>query len=218
MNDTDVCGPSNLERSSCHQANLDLSSVSNHRELLDLVLKTYSTIAESPLESHPIANGRGLAIEVGYPTNILNQVPLASQQAFSGVSNVSCWAKIEPGQRVLDLGCGAGLDSLVAAGRGAAVTGIDFSSAMLKVARTSAGVVPITNLPDFRLASVDQLPFDDETFDGVLVNGLFNLNPARADIFKEMFRVLKPGGSVYSAEIVATSHNTPASNTENWLA
>ncbi len=183
---------------------------------MGLVLKTYSDIAEHPLHPHPISNGTELALELGYPQQALDWIPLASQQAFSGVSNVSQWAQIIAGQRVLDLGCGAGLDSLIAAVKGGIVSGVDFSPPMLAVARSSAAQTDTEYPIDFQLASADQLPYSDQTFDIAMVNGLFNLNPGRAAIIDELFRVLKPGAIVYAAEIVRTGPIQP--HTANWLA
>ena len=100
--------------------------------------------------------------------------------------------------------------------KGGIVSGVDFSPPMLAVARSSAAQTDTEYPIDFQLASADQLPYSDQTFDIAMVNGLFNLNPGRAAIIDELFRVLKPGAIVYAAEIVRTGPIQP--HTANWLA
>ncbi len=188
------------------------------QELIDLVRQTYAGIAEQPLQAHPIPNGRELAVQLGYPQKTLDSISIASVQAYSGVSNVAQWTPILPDQSVLDLGCGAGLDSLIAASKGALVTGVDFCSSMLAVARDAASSFQCKHPIDFRLAEAHKLPYPDHSFDIAMVNGLFNLNPSRAAIICELFRVLKPGGNLYAAEIVRSTKNSIEVTTDNWLA
>jgi ubiquinone/menaquinone biosynthesis C-methylase UbiE len=117
---------------------------------------------------------------------------------------VAVFADIPLGATVLDLGCGAGLDSLIAAqrvGPEGRVIGIDFSDAMLMRARQAAAQAGIDNV-EFRRADAEDLPFDDDSFDVALANGIFNLNPARDAILGELVRVVRPGGAVYVAELV----------------
>jgi len=122
-----------------------------------------------------------------------------------------------PGSRVLDLGCGAGLDSLIAAERvrpGGEVLGIDFSADMLARA-ASTGVENIA----WCRASAEALPLADGSVDVVLVNGIFNLNPGRSRIFAELARVVRPGGRVHAAELVLRGPLPEAERTDaNWFA
>ncbi len=168
------------------------------------VWQAYTAVADQPAHEHPFAVGREFAEKLGYPAEILNQLPAASVEAFTGVSNVSIVAEIPPGARVLDLGCGAGLDSLIAAqrvGPHGFVIGIDFSEAMLARARQSASEAQLPQV-EFRSGDAERIPLDDASIDVALVNGIFNLNPARAEIFRELARVVRPGGRVYSAELI----------------
>lgn len=173
-------------------------------QLRDGVYKAYSAVAETPQAEHPFAVGREFAERLGYPSELLDQLPPESTEAFSGVSTVSLFAEIPSGATVLDVGCGAGLDSLIAAqrvGKNGKVIGVDFSEAMLARAR-AAGMKTKTRNIVFRQSSAESLPVDDSSVDVAMVNGIFNLNPARENIFAELARVMKPGGVLYSAEMI----------------
>jgi len=172
-------------------------------QLRSAVQKAYSAASERPLQKHAFPVGRGLAEQLGYPVELLETVPPVSVEAFAGVSNVALFAAIPAAATVLDLGCGAGLDSLIAARRAGAdgrVIGIDFSDSMLARARQAAAVFGV-DVTFFR-GDAEQLPLDSAAVDVALVNGIFNLNPARAQIFRELARVVRPGGHVYGAELI----------------
>lgn len=168
------------------------------------VWQAYTAVAEQPTHEHPFAVGRAFAEKLGYPAEFLNQLPALSVDAFTGVSNVAIFAEIPAGARVLDLGCGAGLDSLIAARRvepHGLVIGIDFSEAMLVRARHSASEAQLPNV-EFWPGDAERIPVIDASIDVALVNGIFNLNPARADIFRELARVVRPGRRVFAAELI----------------
>jgi len=168
------------------------------------VREAYSAAAEKPNASHPFPVGRDFAESLGYPGDLLDHMPSACVDAFAGVSNVVLFADLLLSATVLDLGCGAGLDSLIAAqriGPGGRVLGLDFSESMLFRARQAGSQLGRENVL-FCRGDAENLPLEDETIDAVLVNGIFNLNPARAAIFCELGRVVKPGGVVYLAEII----------------
>jgi len=153
---------------------------------------------------------------------LLNQLPSESIEAFTGVSNVSIFASIPAGAIVLDVGCGAGLDSLIAAqrtGESGKVIGVDFSEAMLNRARTAAAKIKATNV-EFRQSSAESLPLENASIDVAMVNGIFNLNPAREKIFQELARVMKAGGVVYSAEMILREPLPPEelTNNDDWFA
>jgi len=176
------------------------------KKLYDGVKKAYSAAAEQPAERHPFPVGRAFAESVGYPKDLLDSLPAQSVEAFAGVSNVSLFAAIPAGSIVLDLGCGAGLDALIAAqrtGPSGKVVGIDFSTSMLRRAEKAAHEKELAWL-DFRESVAESLPLGDKEVDVALVNGIFNLNPKRDAIFKELFRVVRPGGHVYAAELILT--------------
>ena len=166
--------------------------------------QAYSAVAERPEAEHPFAVGRHFAIGLGYPIELLDRLPTDSVQAFTGVSNVSVFAELTLGATVLDLGCGAGLDSLIAAervGQSGYVLGVDFSSPMVARAQRAASLVSWRNI-HYAQASAEDLPLKSSSIDVALVNGLFNLNPARGVIFQELARVVRPGGSVFAAELI----------------
>jgi ubiquinone/menaquinone biosynthesis C-methylase UbiE len=148
--------------------------------------------------------GRHFAESLGYPQDMLSDLPSVSVEAFAGVSDVAVFAEIPVNSRVLDLGCGAGLDSLIAARRAGPrgkIIGIDFSDAMLGRARRAAKEAGLENVKFFK-ADAENLPIEDGSIDVALVNGIFNLNPARDVIFRELLRVVQRGGAVYAAELI----------------
>jgi arsenite methyltransferase len=174
------------------------------QKIREAVRQAYSEVAERPEGEHPFPVGRCFAASVGYPVDLLSALPSVSVDAFSGVSNVSLFADIPVGATVLDLGCGAGLDSLIAArrvGKTGRVISIDFSEAMLARAREAAIEAQINNI-EFKQAAAENLPIPNESIDIALLNGIFNLNPMREAIFRELGRVIRSGGAVYAAELI----------------
>jgi arsenite methyltransferase len=174
------------------------------RQLRNSVREAYDAAAREPHRDHAFPVGREFAESIGYPRDMLATVPPASVEAFSGVSNLSIFAEIARGSRVLDLGCGAGLDSLIAAtrtGPDGIVVGVDFSASMLERAIEAAREADRGNAI-FCRADAEALPIKRASIDVALVNGIFNLNPARAVIFTELSRVVRAGGSVYAAELI----------------
>lgn len=192
------------------------------QELRIGVRNAYSMVAKRPEHNHPFPVGRRFAESLGYPKGLLDRLPAVSIDAFSGVSNVSVFADIREGDTVLDLGCGAGLDSMIAAlrtGSKGRVIGVDFSDTMLARAHQAAKEFQIGNLEFFQ-AEAENLPIDDGFIDVALVNGIFNLNPARDKIFSELGRVVRPGGSVYAAELILKEPLPPEiqESETNWFA
>ena len=190
--------------------------------LRDGVRGAYSAAAERPQDKHPFPVGREFAQSLGYPQDLLAGLPSACVDAFAGVSNVAVYADIPLGATVLDLGCGAGLDSLIAArrvGPEGKVIGVDFSDAMLVCARQAAVETEAGNV-EFRRADAEELPLDTDSVDVALVNGIFNLNPARDAILSELGRVVRPGGTVYAAELILTEPLPPEmlESQTNWFA
>jgi len=149
-------------------------------------------------------------------------MPHTAIGGFAGVSNVSVFATLPAGATVVDLGCGSGLDSLMAARRVGAkgrVVGIDFSEPMLDRAKRSRQELGLANVLFLRSAA-EQLPLADASVDHALVNGIFNLNPFRDEIFRELARIVKPGGSVFGAELVlqAPLQETSRAGAANWFS
>lgn len=192
------------------------------KRLYEGVKKAYSSAAERPAEQHPFPVGRAFAESLGYPKEWLESLPACSVDAFVGVSNVSIYAEIPAGSTILDLGCGAGLDTMIAArrtGPAGRVIGIDFSGSMLDRARRAAREADLVNV-EFRESPAEYLLLTDGEIDVALVNGIFNLNPHREAIFSELFRVVRRGGRVYAAELILTEaaiDSSPATEAD-WFA
>ena len=179
-------------------------TTSESLQLRSAVHQAYCAAAEDPGQKPPFPIGRALAERLGYPPGLLDALPAASVDAFAGVSNVAMFAELPRGAVVLDLGCGAGLDSLIAGqrvGPTGLVVGIDFSNSMLARARRATVSMAMSNVM-FCRGDAERLPLGDASVSVALVNGIFNLNPARTEIFRELARVVRPGGAVYAAELV----------------
>jgi SAM-dependent methyltransferase len=196
--------------------------VSGTIELRRKVHDAYSDAARYPEQKHAFPTGRAFAESLGYPAELLGELPPECSEAFSGVSAVSLSAEMPAHGVILDLGCGAGLDSLIAArraGPGSRLIGIDFSVPMLTRARDSMRAAGVGNMIVCQ-ADAERLPLSDSAVDVAMVNGIFNLNPGRDAIFRELGRVMKPGGSVFAAELVL-KEPLPAderSSESNWFA
>ena len=168
------------------------------------VREAYSRAAAHPNERHPFPMGKEFALSLGYPRELLAKIPYTSIEGFAGVSNVSVFAAPPAGGTVVDLGCGSGLDSLIAAQRAGGegrIVGIDFSDSMLERANSSLREIGWHNVL-FLQSAAEQLPLASASVDQALVNGIFNLNLLRDEIFMELARIMKPGGSVFGAELV----------------
>lgn len=178
--------------------------MNNQDQVRIRVKQAYTQIAEHPDAAPLFPTGRALAEGVGYPPDLLDTLPSASVEAFCGLSKVSLFAELPEGASVLEVGCGAGLDTLIAArrtGKEGKVVAVDFSMAMLDRACYGAREAGIDNV-EFIYSDAEKLPVVAGSMDVAIVNGIFNLNPRRDQIFSELARVVKPGGAVYAAEIV----------------
>lgn len=189
--------------------------------LRSAVCRAYSAAAEEPGRKHAFPVGRAFAESLGYPPALLAALPVEAVDAFAGVSCLAVLADVPPGAAVLDLGCGSGLDALVAGqrvGPRGRVVGLDFSLAMLGRARRAASAAGFR--PLLAAADAERLPLADACIDLAMVNGIFNLNPARAAIFGELARVVKPGGTVFAAELILCEPRPPREpvTEDDWFA
>ena len=166
------------------------------------IKKTYASVSEEPERDFIFPTGRAWAEDLDYPPELAN-VPDAAVESFAGVANPWQMGRLTPGERVLDLGSGAGTDSLVAAqmvGEHGSVTGIDMTAEMLAKARAAAAEMGTTNV-EFVEAEAERLPFADEAFDVVISNGVIDLIPDKDAVFAELYRVLVPGGRIQIADV-----------------
>src|SRR5438093_3994661 len=149
------------------------------------IKKTYARVSEEPDEAFIFPTGRAWAEDLGYPSELLARVPEMAAQSFAGVANPFTLGTLETGELVLDLGSGAGTDSLVAAqmvGSEGRVTGIDMTSEMLAKARAAAADMDAANV-QFVEGEVERLPFEDASFDVVISNGVIDLIPDKDAVF-----------------------------------
>jgi arsenite methyltransferase len=166
------------------------------------IKKTYASVSAEPERDFVFPTGRAWAEDLGYPPELAN-VPDAAVESFAGVANPWTMGRLEPGERVLDLGSEAGTDSLVAAqmvGEDGFVTGVDMTLEMLAKAGQAAAEMGVRNV-EFVEAEAERLPFADESFDVVISNGVIDLIPDKDAVFDELFRVLRSGGRMQIADV-----------------
>jgi SAM-dependent methyltransferase len=166
------------------------------------IKKTYASVSEEPEKDFIFPTGRAWAEDLGYPDE-LARVPDSAVESFAGVANPWQLGRLNAGERVLDLGSGAGTDSLIAAqmvGEEGQVIGIDLTPAMLTKARAAAAAMGLGNV-EFVEGEAERLPFVDESFDVVISNGVIDLIPDKDAVFSELYRVLVPGGRMQIADV-----------------
>jgi arsenite methyltransferase len=172
--------------------------------LREEICKTYTAVSTGPEQDFIFPTGRAWARELGYPEPELSRVPEGSVQSFAGVANHWLLGRIEPGATVLDLGCGAGTDLLIAAqmiGPEGRVVGVDMTVSMLDRARASADEMGLGNV-ELHEALIEAVPLDDASVDVVISNGVIDLVPEKDAVFDEIDRVLRPGGRLQLADVV----------------
>ena len=166
------------------------------------IKKTYASVSLDPAADFIFPTGRAWAEDLGYPRELAN-VPEGAAESFAGVANPWNLGCLASGERVLDLGCGAGTDSLIAAqmvGPQGHVTGVDMTPEMLAKARAAAAEMNATNV-EFVEAEAEDLPFEDASYDIVISNGVIDLVPDKDAVFAEIYRVLAPGGRIQIADV-----------------
>lgn len=181
-----------------HRPTVDLD------ELRQAIQDEYAAVAQSPQQGFHFHTGRPLARLLGYEQAWLDGIPDGSLESFAGTGNPFSLGTLHPGERVVDVGCGAGLDSLIAArmvGPHGQVIGVDMTAAMLEKARQGAASAGLSNA-EFLKGYAEALPVPESWADVVISNGVLNLAPDKVAALEEMARVLKPGGRLQLGDIL----------------
>jgi SAM-dependent methyltransferase len=172
------------------------------------IQSVYARVASVPSGSFHFHRGPAYAAEMlGYDANALGTLPANTTASFAGVANPHRLAPMTSGATVVDIGCGAGMDLLLAAqavGPGGRAIGVDMTEAMAESARIGARTAGLENV-EVRLGDALALPVESETADFVISNGVLNLTPDKREAFSEVFRVLKPGGQFLYGDIVVAN-------------
>jgi SAM-dependent methyltransferase len=171
--------------------------------LRDQVREKYRAVAVEPDAPYHFHTGRPLATLLGYDPAIVDALPDRAVESFAGVGNPFSLRTVRPGERVVDVGSGAGFDSFVAAhhvGPDGAVVGIDMTAEMLTKATDTGTMLGLSNV-EFRRGLAENLPVGDGWADVVISNGVINLCANKRVVFDEIHRVLRPGGVVQFADI-----------------
>jgi arsenite methyltransferase len=172
--------------------------------LRDAIQEEYAEVATDPEKGFHFHTGRPLARLLEYADEWLIGIPESSIQSFAGTGNPFNLGELITGERVVDVGCGAGIDSLIAAkkvGPEGRVIGVDMTLAMLEKARQAANETGLANV-EFREGYAEALPVGEGWADVVISNGVLNLMPDKAAVLEEMSRVLKPGGRLQIGDIL----------------
>jgi arsenite methyltransferase len=168
------------------------------------IRKTYTDVSTDQDQEFIFPTGRAWAQDLGYPEPELSRVPEGTVASFAGVANPFALGALEPGQTVLDLGCGAGTDLLIAAqmvGPEGRAVGVDMTPAMLDRARRSAAEMGLDSV-ELHESLIESLPVADASVDVVISNGVIDLVPDKEAVFAEIDRVLRPGGRLQVADVV----------------
>jgi SAM-dependent methyltransferase len=171
-------------------------------ELRAAVRERYARVASRPDGPYAFRVGRAFAEALGYPAELIDAIPKSALDAFTGVATPVLHADLRPGEVVLDLGCGGGLDLALAAravGPGGRAIGIDIAEPMIERAQDTLRQLGMP-WTEARVGQAESLPLTDGSIDCVLANGILNLSPDKSAVLREVARVLNPGGRLVLAE------------------
>lgn len=203
-------------------ANLQAEVCVDAIALREEVKNKYREVALDPHADFHFHTGRYLAKRLGYDDDFVQSLPDAAVESFAGVANPFALRRLSPGERVVDVGSGAGFDSFVAAdqvGPSGMVIGVDMTEEMLAKSRATAERMGLAHV-GFREGLAEELPVENGWADVVISNGVINLCADKRATFSEIFRVLRPGGRLQFADI-ANSKPVPAAAVQNidlWTA
>ena len=175
------------------------------------VIDRFGKVAATPNQERKFPVGPESAKKLGYEPAEVDALPSSVTESFCGVGNPFSLGEPEPGQTVLDLGCGAGFDTLLAAKKvspNGTVIGIDMTPEMVAKARHNASLLGVSNVM-FLLGEIESLPITDASVDLVISNGVLNLCPDKPRVLGAIFRVLKSGGRLQMADILLEPNVTP---------
>lgn len=189
-------------------------------EIKRAVSERYGKVAATPRLSYNFPVGRRFAEAVGYPPSLLDRLPRGLWESFTGAGNPQEFVDAGPGEKLLDIGCGAGLDLYIYSGKvgpTGRVYGLDISGSMIRKAGDNLAAAGVSNFETVQAPS-DSVPFPDNTFDIVTANGVYNLSPDKDKAISETYRVLKKGGRTVFAEIMLTGPiNDEVRSIDEWF-
>ena len=172
-------------------------------DLRAAVRERYASVAGEPKRGYAFRVGRAFAEALGYAPGLLDTIPAVATEAFTGVATPVLHAELTPGERVLDLGCGGGLDLVLAAravGPSGRAIGVDMAEPMVERARSALDQLGLT-WAEARVGYAEELPLPAASVDCVVANGILNLAPDKAAVLAEVARVLRPAGRFVLAEM-----------------
>jgi SAM-dependent methyltransferase len=184
--------------------------------LREEVKSKYRAVAVDPHADYHFHTGRPLTRRLGYDQNVVATLPDSAVEAFAGVGNPFTMGRLQPGERVVDLGSGGGFDCFIAAGQvgpEGRIVGVDMTEEMLDRSRAAAAAMGLHNV-EFRSGEIEALPIEDSWADVVISNGVINLCADKRQVFAEIMRVLKRGGRLQYADI-ANGKEVPAGALRN---